>query len=237
MLKSTLEQAAIGVEKEIKYQRQTSCDSCSGSGASEGSGKVMCSTCGGIGQVATNQGFISIRRTCPTCQGSGVTIENPCKACSGQGRLKSPDNVKVQIPPGVSDGNRLCSRGRGDAGAMGGSSGDLYVDVHIKDHSKFDRDEDDLFHDILIPFTLATLVVLFKSRLSKEKLLLKFQVVLKLTKHFELKTKACLTCELQQKGRPLCPYNNSHSPKAHQITKRKTCRICKSIRRRRFTGR
>jgi molecular chaperone DnaJ len=153
----TLEQAAKGVEKEIKYQRHTPCDSCSGSGASDGSGKVMCSTCGGIGQVATNQGFISIRRTCPSCQGSGVNIEKPCKDCSGKGRMRSPDKVKVQVPPGVSNGNRLCSRGRGDAGSMGGNTGDLYVDVHIKEHDKFDRDDDDLFHDIVIPFTLATL--------------------------------------------------------------------------------
>ena len=117
----------------------------------------MCSTCGGIGQVASNQGFISIRRTCPTCQGSGVKIEKPCQSCKGSGRLKAPTKVKVNIPAGVSNGNRLCSRGRGDAGSMGGPSGDLYVDVIIKEHEKFDRDEDDLFHDILIPFTLATL--------------------------------------------------------------------------------
>jgi molecular chaperone DnaJ len=153
----TLEQAAKGVEKEIKYQHHAPCNECSGSGATTGSGKTMCSTCGGIGQVASNQGFISIRRTCPSCRGNGVTIENPCHACRGDGRLKSPTKVKVNIPPGVSDGNRLCSRGRGDAGSMGGPAGDLYVDVRIKEHEKFDRDEDDLFHDLLIPFTLATL--------------------------------------------------------------------------------
>ncbi|MEJ6522803.1 MAG: DnaJ C-terminal domain-containing protein, partial [Opitutales bacterium] len=151
------EQAAKGVEKEIKYQHHAPCNECSGSGATTGSGKTMCSTCGGIGQVASNQGFISIRRTCPSCRGNGVTIENPCHACRGDGRLKSPTKVKVNIPPGVSDGNRLCSRGRGDAGSMGGPAGDLYVDVRIKEHEKFDRDEDDLFHDLLIPFTLATL--------------------------------------------------------------------------------
>ena len=153
----TLEQAATGVKKEIKYNHHSSCNECSGSGASKGSTKVMCSTCGGIGQVASNQGFISIRRTCPTCQGSGVKIEKPCQSCKGSGRLKAPTKVKVNIPAGVSNGNRLCSRGRGDAGSMGGPSGDLYVDVIIKEHEKFDRDEDDLFHDILIPFTLATL--------------------------------------------------------------------------------
>ena len=86
-----------------------------------------------------------------------MKIEKPCLSCSGDGRLKSPTNVKVNIPPGVSDGNRLCSRGRGDAGTMGGPSGDLYVDVKIKEHQKFERDDDDLFHDLLIPFTLATL--------------------------------------------------------------------------------
>ena len=153
----SLEQAAKGVEKEIKYQHHASCSECSGTGAKTGSGKTMCSTCGGIGQVASNQGFISIRRTCPSCRGNGVTIENPCHSCKGDGRLKSPAKVKVNIPPGVSDGNRLCSRGRGDAGSMGGPAGDLYVDVRIKEHEKFDRDEDDLFHDQLIPFTLATL--------------------------------------------------------------------------------
>lgn len=153
----SLAQAASGVEKEIKYQHHAECSICSGSGAATGSGNVMCSTCGGIGQVASNQGFISIRRTCPSCSGSGVMIENPCSSCKGEGRKKSPTNIKVNIPKGVGDGNRLCSRGRGDAGPRGGPGGDLYVDVRIKQHDFFDRDEDDLFHEMMIPFTLAAL--------------------------------------------------------------------------------
>ncbi|MDG1139752.1 MAG: molecular chaperone DnaJ [Opitutales bacterium] len=153
----SLEQAASGIEKEIKYHHHVECDPCSGSGSAQGSGKSMCSTCGGIGQVASNQGFISIRRTCPTCSGSGVMIENPCTKCRGEGRKKISDSIKVDIPAGVSDGNRLCSRGRGDAGMYGGSSGDLYVDINIKEHEQFDRDEDDLFHELMIPFTLAAL--------------------------------------------------------------------------------
>tara|TARA_B110000495_G_scaffold177231_1_gene169181 strand:+ start:338 stop:883 length:546 start_codon:yes stop_codon:yes gene_type:complete len=84
-------------------------------------------------------------------------IENPCPSCKGEGRKKSPTNIKVNIPKGVEDGNRLCSRGRGDAGPRGGPSGDLYVDVRIKPHDFFDRDEDDLFHEMMIPFTLAAL--------------------------------------------------------------------------------
>ena len=153
----TLDQAATGIEKEIKYQHQEECSKCSGTGAAKGSGKVMCPTCGGIGQVASNQGFISIRRTCPSCNGSGVSIEKPCADCKGEGRKKVQDSVKINIPKGVSDGNRMCSRGRGDAGLRGGQTGDLYVDVEVKSHKTFERDEDDLFHELIIPFTLAVL--------------------------------------------------------------------------------
>ena len=185
----SLEQAAKGVEKEIKYQHHAPCKTCSGTGAKTGSGKSMCSTCGGIGQVASNQGFISIRRTCPTCKGSGVTIENPCQSCRGEGRVKSPANVKVNIPPGVSDGNRLCSRGRGDAGSMGGSAGDLYVNVRIKKHDKFDRDEDDLFHDILIPFTLATLGGMVQVPTLDGKVSLKIPSGTQANKTFRIKDK------------------------------------------------
>ena len=153
----TLEQAASGIEKEIKYHHFVECKGCKGSGAEKGSSKIMCSTCGGIGQVASNQGFISIRRTCPTCSGSGVTIENPCNECRGEGRKRISDTIKIDIPPGVDDGNRLCSRGRGDAGTLGGPPGDLYVEISVKDHKLFERDGDDLFHELAIPFTLAVL--------------------------------------------------------------------------------
>jgi len=153
----SLEQSASGVEKEIKYSRHLECSECEGSGSADGSSKTMCPTCGGVGQVASNQGFISIRRTCPTCNGSGVKIENPCNSCSGQGRKKSSDSVKVKIPAGIHDGSRLCSRNRGDAGPQKGPFGDLYVDVQVKAHDLFERDEDDLFHELFIPFTLSTL--------------------------------------------------------------------------------
>lgn len=153
----SLEQAYEGVEKEIKYKRHVSCNACDGNGSADGSGKKMCSTCGGVGQVASNQGFISIRRTCPSCNGSGVQIENPCNQCKGEGRNKSNDSVKVKIPAGIRNESRLCSRGRGDFGPLGGPNGDLYVDVFVKKHDEFERDEDDLFHEVAIPFTLATL--------------------------------------------------------------------------------
>ena len=185
----SLEQASQGIEKEIKYQHHDECESCSGTGAAAGSGKVMCSTCGGIGQVASNQGFISIRRTCPTCKGSGVTIEKPCKECRGEGRKKVQGTVKVHIPMGVSDGNRLCSRGRGDAGMQGGPRGDLYVDVNVKSHEFFERDEDDLFHEIIIPFTLATLGGTVQAPTLDGKVALKIPAGTPCNKTFRIKDK------------------------------------------------
>ena len=185
----SLEQASQGIEKEIKYQHHDECESCSGTGAAAGSGKVMCSTCGGIGQVASNQGFISIRRTCPTCKGSGVTIEKPCKECRGEGRKKVQGTVKVNIPMGVSDGNRLCSRGRGDAGMQGGPRGDLYVDVNVKNHKFFERDEDDLFHEIMIPFSLATLGGTVQAPTLDGKVALKIPAGTPCNKTFRIKDK------------------------------------------------
>lgn len=185
----SLEQASTGVEKEIKYHHHDICTRCKGTGASPGSGKVMCSTCGGIGQVASNQGFISIRRTCPTCKGSGVTIEKPCHVCRGEGRSRIQGSVKVNIPKGVSDGNRLCSRGRGDAGLRGGTRGDLYVDVNVKPHEFFERDEDDLFHEIMIPFSLATLGGNIQSKTLEGKVSLKIPPATPSNKTFRIKDK------------------------------------------------
>ena len=157
--------SGIRRRKGDQYQHHAECSSCSGSGAASGSGKIMCSTCGGVGQVASNQGFISIRRTCPTCAGSGIMIENPCAECKGEGRKRSPTKIKVNVPKGVGDGNRLCSRGRGDAGPRGGPSGDLYVDVRIKSHEFLVRDEDDLFHEMMIPLPLLPLAEWFRFQL------------------------------------------------------------------------
>ena len=183
----SLEQSAKGIEKEIKYHHHAECTKCEGSGAASGSGKVMCSTCGGIGQVASNQGFISIRRTCPTCSGTGIMIEKPCQSCNGDGRIRKQGKVKVKVPPGVSHGNRLCSRGRGDAGSRGGPSGDLYVDVHIDDHPLFERDDDDLFHEVQIPFALAALGGTIQVPTLEGKVALKIPAGTQSNKTFRLK--------------------------------------------------
>ncbi|MFP6901951.1 MAG: molecular chaperone DnaJ [Opitutales bacterium] len=156
-LEITLDEAAKGVEKEVRYRRKAPCKACGGSGAEAGSGKKHCTTCGGQGQVATNRGFISFQRTCPQCNGVGSIIENPCRSCSGEGRVGEISKLKIKIPPGVDTDSRLCSRDQGESGAQGGSSGDLYVVVRVKDHEVFQRINDDLYCEIPIKFTLAAL--------------------------------------------------------------------------------
>lgn len=156
-LEITLEEAAKGVEKEIRYRRPVSCNKCNGSGAEPGSKKVTCPSCGGTGQVSSNRGFISFRQVCPSCQGAGQTIEKPCSGCRGEGRVMDGSTVKVRIPAGVSTGSKLRSAGKGEAGQMGGQAGDLYIIIHVKEHELFERHENDLFCEVPIKFTLAAL--------------------------------------------------------------------------------
>ena len=156
-LEISLEEAAKGTEKEIKYRRPVTCKKCTGSGAEPGSKKVTCATCRGSGQVTSNRGFISYRQVCPNCQGTGQTIEKPCSDCRGEGRVMDSSSVKVRIPAGVSTGSKLRSAGKGEAGQMGGQSGDLYIVIHIKEHELFERQDNDLFCEVPIKFTLAAL--------------------------------------------------------------------------------
>ncbi|MEZ5275708.1 MAG: molecular chaperone DnaJ [Opitutaceae bacterium] len=152
-----LEEAASGVEKEISFRKPVACDACHGSGAEPGSQSVRCTTCQGSGQVTSSRGFFSFRQTCPHCNGAGVRIEKPCRRCSGEGRVNASTKIKVRIPAGVDTGSKLRSAGNGEAGAMGGPPGDLYIVLHVADHDVFERQGDDLFCEIPIKFTLATL--------------------------------------------------------------------------------
>jgi molecular chaperone DnaJ len=156
-LEISLEEAAKGTEKEIRYRRPVACKKCSGSGAEPGSKKVTCPTCGGAGQVTSNRGFISFRQVCPTCQGAGQTIEKPCSDCRGEGRVMDSSTVNVRIPAGVATGSKLRSAGKGEAGHMGGQAGDLYIIIHVKEHELFERHDNDLFCEVPIKFTLAAL--------------------------------------------------------------------------------
>lgn len=157
-LQISLEEAATGVEKELKIERLVHCDTCKGTGAKGGSSDVRtCSTCGGMGQVITSRGFFQVQQTCPDCNGNGEVISNPCPDCSGEGRKDGSSHIKLKIPAGIMEGGRLRSVGHGDAGRQGGSAGDLYVVIHVKEHEVFERDDSDLFCEIPLSFTLAAL--------------------------------------------------------------------------------
>ncbi len=156
-LQITLEEAATGCEKEIEIRKLDVCETCSGSGAQKGSRAVTCTTCRGRGQVAVSRGFFQVAQTCPTCQGTGQTIDKPCKSCHGDGREERTSRIKLKIPAGVDEGARLRSGGGGEAGLRGGGSGDLYVVIHLKEHSIFQRDGMDLHCEMPIPFSIAAL--------------------------------------------------------------------------------
>jgi molecular chaperone DnaJ len=156
-LEITLEEAALGCEKEISVSKLDKCDACDGSGAEHGSKMRTCSTCGGRGQVLMSRGIFSIAQTCPHCKGAGRILERPCKSCNGEGRREHGSKIKLRIPAGVDGGSRLRSSGNGEAGLRGGPPGDLYVMLHLKPHEIFQRDGDDLLCEVPVSFVQAAL--------------------------------------------------------------------------------
>ena len=153
----TLEQAAHGFDTTIRVPSWDDCDTCHGSGAKPGTSPTTCGTCGGHGQVRMQQGFFSIQQTCPKCHGTGKVIPDPCPSCSGAGRIKRNKTPEVKIPAGIDDGMRIRSTGNGEPGTNGGPPGDLYVEIHIKQHPVFQRDGDDLHCEMPISFAKAAL--------------------------------------------------------------------------------
>ena len=156
-LEIKLEEAARGVEKEIEIRKTGRCSSCGGSGAGAGARLQTCPTCRGRGQVVASRGFFQVAQPCPRCHGAGEMFDHPCKVCRGEGRSETTSRIKLKIPAGIEDGSRLRSSGNGEAGLRGAPSGDLYVVIHIREHSVFTRDGDDLFCEIPVPFVTATL--------------------------------------------------------------------------------
>jgi molecular chaperone DnaJ len=156
-LSITFEEAAFGVEREVSVRRREPCDSCHGTGAVGGKAPSQCRQCGGQGQVRYQQGFFSVARTCPVCQGMGTMIENPCTKCKGQRVLSRTHTLQVKVPPGVEDGTRILYTGHGDTGLDGGAAGDVYVVLHVAEHQFFERDGKDLHCAIPISFAQAAL--------------------------------------------------------------------------------
>lgn len=156
-LEITLEEAFSGKAATIKVPTSITCETCSGSGSKPGSKPKRCATCGGIGRVRASQGFFSIERTCPSCGGRGETIDDPCRNCSGSGRVSRERTLSVNVPAGVEDGTRIRLAGEGEAGARGSPSGDLYIFLSVKPHGFYSRDGADLFCRVPISMVAAAL--------------------------------------------------------------------------------
>jgi len=153
----TLEEAFAGKTAQIRVPASVTCTECSGSGAKPGTQPTACATCSGSGRVRATQGFFSIERTCPTCQGRGQIIKDPCQKCSGHGRVIEERSLSVNIPAGIDDGTRIRLAGEGEAGARGGPAGDLYIFLSVKPHELFQRDGADLYCKVPISMTTAAL--------------------------------------------------------------------------------
>jgi molecular chaperone DnaJ len=153
----TLSEAYEGKTAQIRVPTSVTCEACTGLGAKSGTAPSTCRTCAGVGKVRASQGFFTIERTCPSCQGRGEVIETPCPACNGSGRVTRERTLSVTIPEGVEDGTRIRLAGEGEAGLRGGPAGDLYIFLSIKPHEFFQRDGADLFCRVPIAMTTAAL--------------------------------------------------------------------------------
>jgi molecular chaperone DnaJ len=152
-----LEEAVRGTSVNIRVPTFVSCEPCGGSGAKKGTKPTTCTTCGGHGQVRMQQGFFSLQQTCPRCHGNGKMISDPCTSCKGQGRVEKNKTLSVKVPAGVDNGDRIRLSGEGEAGENGGPTGDLYVQMSVREHKIFERDGNDLYCEVPIAIAAASL--------------------------------------------------------------------------------
>lgn len=152
-----LDQAVFGHAVEIEVAKLAECETCHGTGAAKGSQASTCDSCGGAGQVRISQGFFQLQQTCPRCRGSGTIIRSPCDTCLGQGRVRRSRKLSVKVPAGVDSGDRVRLTGEGEAGRNGGPPGDLYVEIHVREHAIFERDGEHLSCEVPVSFAAATL--------------------------------------------------------------------------------
>ncbi len=152
-----LEEAFHGKDAQIEIEVSQSCGTCTGTGAEPGTGTRTCNLCNGHGKVRAQQGLFVVERACPTCSGRGEIIETPCHSCQGEGRVDEEQKLDVNIPPGVDTGTRIRLSGKGEAGPNGAPPGDLYIFLHIKRHSVFEREGTTLVTRMPISFTTAAL--------------------------------------------------------------------------------
>jgi molecular chaperone DnaJ len=153
----SLTEAFTGTQTSVRIARAVNCDKCRGSGAKPGTSVKTCPDCRGAGQVRVTRGFFTLAQTCLRCQGAGQAVETPCPDCRGQGRTRTTENVTVRVPAGVEDGTVLRVTGGGEAGERGSTPGDLYVVIHVRPDSRFERDGDNLVTERHVSTPLAAL--------------------------------------------------------------------------------
>lgn len=217
----TLEEAAIGKQVELTVPRHVSCKTCDASGAKKGSKPKRCETCNGVGQVRIQQGFFSIQQTCPSCHGVGEMITDPCEACHGNGRVRENKKLTAKIPAGVSSQDRIRLSGEGEAGAYGGPAGDLYVQISVKKHAIFERQENDLLCEVPISFVTAALGGSIEVPTLEGRVTLKIPAETQSGKSFRLRSKGMKSVHGHAKGDLLCkvivetPVNLQREQKEH----------------------
>ena len=157
----SFEEMVYGATRDIKLYKSVSCDNCHGTGGDPGSKEETCSACGGSGQIKKTMqsafGTFAQTVTCSTCRGKGKTYSKKCSKCGGDGKIKQDQNIKIEIPAGINNGQTISMRGQGEAGELGALAGDLYINVHIQPHSKFKREGDDIISTEKIIFSQAAL--------------------------------------------------------------------------------
>jgi molecular chaperone DnaJ len=156
-LELTLEQAVFGDGVNIEFASLAECETCKGSGGGPNSKTTTCETCDGAGQVRMRQGILSMQQACPRCRGRGQIISEPCDSCLGQGRVRRKRTLNVKVPAGVDNGDRIRLSAEGEAGRNGGPAGDLYVEIHVKEHPIFQREGSHLSCEVPVSFATATL--------------------------------------------------------------------------------
>ena len=200
----TLEEAVRGVSKEIKVPTLVECDECHGSGARTGTSAQTCPTCHGSGQVQMRQGFFAVTQACPHCHGKGKIITDPCRKCHGDGRVQKTKTLSDKIPAGVDTGDRIRLAGEGEAGEFGAPAGDLYVQVHVKEHPIFVRDGNNLYCEIPISFTTAALGGEVAVPTLDGRVMLKIPVETQTGRMFRLRGKGVRSLRSGAEGDLLC---------------------------------
>ncbi|WP_022975564.1 molecular chaperone DnaJ [Nevskia ramosa] len=153
----SLEQAVFGTTETIRIPTVRDCEPCKGNGTADGKPAPTCSTCRGAGQVRVQQGFFVLQQSCPACRGRGTVVTDSCKSCRGAGKIRSEKTLEVKVPAGVDTGDRIRLSGEGEPGERNAPAGDLYVQVEVKPHEIFDRDNNDLHCQVPVGFVVAAL--------------------------------------------------------------------------------